>query len=116
MKHLIILFFVFVLVSCKKEGVVERGTGGHAVVYAGETYRYATGVVGEGDAMRIVEQAEHYEISEVRIEDNEAVYYYKPAAGFSGEEKMVFEVIRWEGSTKIYHSFFITIEVKEEED
>jgi hypothetical protein len=66
-----------------------------AVLSGAETYQLDL-VSGDEEGARVVEQAQHFAVSEVRRDASTswaARYVYAPAAGFVGSDRVVLEVL-----------------------
>ena len=89
--HVGILSFVLIMaLSCEK----EKEENNTKIVYdtmgvsGSDTLNYYLGSYGDEEGVTIQKQAEHYELSEVKREDNgtDIHYYYLPEPGFSGTD------------------------------
>ncbi len=66
-----------------------------AVLSGAETYELDL-ASGDEDGARVVEQAQHFEVSEIRRDESTlwvARYVYEPAAGFVGNDRVELEVL-----------------------
>ena len=83
--------------ACQDQGV-EPATGGSdwlpVALKNTETFEYPM-VGGDEEGARIIQQASHYRVSEVRRDATTnfiAVYYYQPEGGYEGRDYVRIEV------------------------
>ena len=87
------------MLLCTAAGVTACDRSGDAETIfvslrTSETYQFAM-VTGVEDGARIVSQAEHFSLSEIRRDSTtnwSAVYVYAPSAGFLGEDGVQLEI------------------------
>lgn len=86
------LFASLALTGCDPAVGAEELT---AVLRVSETYSLEL-ATGDEDGARVVEQAQHFAVSDIRRDASSqwsARYVYEPAAGFVGEDRVQIEVL-----------------------
>jgi hypothetical protein len=86
-----LIAFSFLVSGCSDQGVPVTTT---VTLKDTETYQYPT-VGGDEESARIVTQAQHYRISEIRRDAQTnwvAVYVYQPALGYTGSDYVELEI------------------------
>ena len=78
--------------ACRSSGDAETVA---VALRNSETYQFAM-ATGDEDGARIVAQAEHFAVSEIRRDSStnwSALYVYAPAASFVGEDSVQLEIL-----------------------
>jgi len=88
------LLLCFFIIQCNGTSVSQDDNQA-VLLNNSETYEFRTGIGGDEEGASIKLQAQNYEISEIirNAETNwEAVYRYKPKAGFTGTDYVELEL------------------------
>ncbi|KAA3657693.1 MAG: hypothetical protein DWQ10_12770 [Calditrichaeota bacterium] len=92
--YLLQALFVCLFIACESSTEPEIYDV-HATIKTSETYEYHTGISGDEDGASIKTQAKNFEISDIVRNAGtkyEAVYRYKPKAGFVGTDYVELEL------------------------
>ncbi len=82
-----------VVISCEDE-IIEPSGHSEITIHKGKTYQYNLNISGDEEGARIIEQAKHFELSELKRDAStewSVIYFYKPESGYAGADSVWIE-------------------------
>ncbi len=89
----VILILSVLAISCEDE-IVAPSNHSEIKVKNSDTYQFNLNISGDEEGAVIIEQASHFEISELKRDastDWSVIYFYKPESGYSGTDSVRIE-------------------------